>query len=264
MPKAAYALSWSTTSQTYVLSGPHSDEAHSIAPDSPAWFAWLAERSSFAFHGQAGSYTARLETVQRGEHYWFAYQRNRKKLRKKYLGKTTELSIARLEQIARLLHAVETTDMQPLSHVSTGLRQAETTHHTAASNMGAHVATVAPAVEREQQGQETLPHGPFNPLLVTKLHVPRLPARLVRRARLLNDLASCETREFLLVLDDYHVIMSEPIQHAMAFLVEHCPPKLHLIIATRTDPLLPLSRLRARGQLCELRTADLQFDATEA
>ena len=64
MPKAVFALSWSAAFETYVLSGPPSGENRSIAPDSPAWFGWLTERSSFAFHGQAGSYTARLETVQ--------------------------------------------------------------------------------------------------------------------------------------------------------------------------------------------------------
>ena len=75
MSKAVYALSWSAASQTYVLSGPGSGEDLSIAPNSPAWFAWLAERSSFAFQGQVGSYTARLEAVQRGERYWYAYRR---------------------------------------------------------------------------------------------------------------------------------------------------------------------------------------------
>jgi hypothetical protein len=90
MSKSVYALSWSAASQTYVLSGPRSGEDLSIAPDGPAWFAWLAERSSFAFHGQGGSYTARLEAVQRGERYWYAYRRTGQKLRKKYLGKTTD------------------------------------------------------------------------------------------------------------------------------------------------------------------------------
>ena len=70
MPKAVYTLSWSAASQTYVLSGPPSQEARSLAPDSPTLFAWLAERSSFAFHGKYGSYTALLEAVQRGDRYW--------------------------------------------------------------------------------------------------------------------------------------------------------------------------------------------------
>src|SRR5207237_9830695 len=83
-------------------------------------------------------------------------------------------------------------------------------------------------------------------------------------APLIDDLAGRDSDAFLLVLDDYHVIMSEPIEHAMAFLVEHCPPNLHLVLATRSDPFLPLPRLRAQGLLCELRAADLQFDVSEA
>ena len=83
-------------------------------------------------------------------------------------------------------------------------------------------------------------------------------------ALLLGELASRDSDELLLVLDDYHDIRSDPIEHAMAFLVEHCPPSLHLVIATREDPLLSHPRQRARGLLCELRAADLQFDAAEA
>ena len=104
MPRVVSMLSWSAAEETYVLSGPPSEEVRSIAPDSPAWFTWLAKRSSFVFLGQAGSYTARLETMQRGERYWYAYRRTGQKLRKKYLGKTADLTLARLEQVARVLH----------------------------------------------------------------------------------------------------------------------------------------------------------------
>src|SRR2546429_3921631 len=82
--------------------------------------------------------------------------------------------------------------------------------------------------------------------------------------QLAGDLTSRTSGEFLLVLDDYHTITLEPLQHAIAQLVEHCPPHLHLLITSRSDPRLPLARLRARGQLCELRATDLQFDLAEA
>jgi len=68
----------------------------------------------------------------------------------------------------------------------------------------------------------------------------------------------------VLVLDDYHVLDSPPIDQALAFLVEHLPPQLHLVITSREDPPLPLARLRARGQLTELRATDLRFTPTEA
>ena len=68
----------------------------------------------------------------------------------------------------------------------------------------------------------------------------------------------------VLVLDDYHVLQSPAIHAGMTFLLDHLPPQLHLVIATREDPPLPLARLRARGQLTELRAADLRFTAEEA
>src|SRR5438309_5689875 len=106
MPKtAASTLTWSAATQTYALSGPEPAENLSLEPDTPAWFAWLDSVSSFAFRGQAGSFTARQEAVQRGERYWYAYLRTGHKLRKKYLGKTTDLTLAHLEQVARLLQA---------------------------------------------------------------------------------------------------------------------------------------------------------------
>ena len=70
--------------------------------------------------------------------------------------------------------------------------------------------------------------------------------------------------DFVLVLDDYHVIEASPIDEALSFLIEHLPPQMHLVIVTREDPQLPLARLRARGQLCELRATDLRFTMAEA
>ena len=79
---------------------------------------------------------------------------------------------------------------------------------------------------------------------------------------LLNDLASSD-EEVVLVLDDYHVIHGPDVHEAMTFLVEHLPPQFHLVVATRSDPPLPLARLRARGQLAEVRAADLRFTEQE-
>lgn len=69
---------------------------------------------------------------------------------------------------------------------------------------------------------------------------------------------------WLLVLDDYHVIDAAEVHEAMSFLVEHAPDQLHLLVATRSDPPLRLSRLRSRGQLTEIRAADLRFAPAEA
>src|SRR5437764_1784175 len=70
--------------------------------------------------------------------------------------------------------------------------------------------------------------------------------------------------DFALILDDYHVIDAKPIDHTLTFLVEHLPPQMHLVIATREDPPLPLARLRVRGHLTEVRAVDLRFTPSEA
>jgi ATP/maltotriose-dependent transcriptional regulator MalT len=70
--------------------------------------------------------------------------------------------------------------------------------------------------------------------------------------------------EMLLVLDDYHLIDAQPVHASLEFLVEHLPPGLHLVMASRSDPPLPLPRLRAGGRLAELRATDLRFTADEA
>ncbi len=80
---------------------------------------------------------------------------------------------------------------------------------------------------------------------------------------LLNEL-SAEPNDIVLVLDDYHVVEAREIQDAMAFLLEHLPPHVHLVITTRADPALPLARMRARGELVEIRAADLRFTPAEA
>jgi LuxR family maltose regulon positive regulatory protein len=71
-------------------------------------------------------------------------------------------------------------------------------------------------------------------------------------------------QRFIFVLDDYHIIDSKSVDNALTFLIEHLPPQMHLVITTREDPPLPLARLRARGQLTELRAADLRFTPAEA
>ena len=70
--------------------------------------------------------------------------------------------------------------------------------------------------------------------------------------------------EVLLALDDYHLIETPPVHGSLGFLLEHRPPGLHLVLASRVDPPFGLARLRARGQLAELRDADLRFTAEEA
>ena len=89
-----------------------------------------------------------------------------------------------------------------------------------------------------------------------------LPADAVL-APLLNELVAID-REIVMVLDDYHVIDAPEIHDAVAFLVDNAPAHVQLVISSRTDPPLALARLRARGELVEIRAADLRFTADEA
>ena len=92
---------------------------------------------------------------------------------------------------------------------------------------------------------------------------PQPPAAETLLTAVINAAAQADLIGFV-VLDDFHLIESQPVQEAVRFLLENLPPQLHLVIASREDPTLPLARLRARADLLEIRSADLRFTADEA
>jgi LuxR family maltose regulon positive regulatory protein len=95
------------------------------------------------------------------------------------------------------------------------------------------------------------------------LQSPHPPPTEAALTPLINEIATIRDR-IILVLDDYHLIDAQPIHDALNFLLENIPSQMHLVIATREDPHLSLSCLRARGQLTELRATDLRFTPSEA
>jgi LuxR family transcriptional regulator, maltose regulon positive regulatory protein len=101
--------------------------------------------------------------------------------------------------------------------------------------------------------------------VLESLSTPPSPDTLTR---ILNDVARAGEREpgkqWIVVLDDYHAIGGSEVHEAVTFLLDHLPAQLHLAMATRSDPPLPLARLRSRGQLSEVRAADLRFTPSEA
>jgi LuxR family maltose regulon positive regulatory protein len=99
--------------------------------------------------------------------------------------------------------------------------------------------------------------------VLSALQSPQPPPPEAILTALLNDLTTIQD-PFVLVLDDYHMIAAKAVDQALTYLVEHLPPQMHLVIATREDPALPLARLRARGHLTEVRAADLRFTPSEA
>ncbi|MEZ4656341.1 MAG: LuxR C-terminal-related transcriptional regulator [Caldilineaceae bacterium] len=104
----------------------------------------------------------------------------------------------------------------------------------------------------------TVGHG-----LLGALQSPQPPPISTILPILLNEISAI-AHDFVLVLDDYHVLLGNAIDDALAFLIEHLPPPMHLVITTREDPPLPRARYRARGQLSEVRAADLRFTEAEA
>ena len=94
------------------------------------------------------------------------------------------------------------------------------------------------------------------------LHSPQPPPIESVLTTLINEINAIE-EDFALILDDFHVIDALPAHDGIAFLLDHLPPHMHLVIASRADPLLPLARLRARGEATELRAADLRFTPGE-
>jgi LuxR family maltose regulon positive regulatory protein len=98
---------------------------------------------------------------------------------------------------------------------------------------------------------------------IAALQSPQPPSAESVLTELINEIDGI-TGDLLLVLDDYHAVHSPKVDEALAFLLEYPPAHMRLVIATREDPMLPLARLRARGELVELRAADLRFSLDEA
>ncbi len=317
MPKVPmYTLAWSPATETYELYQTRDRKLLGIVPESPAWFAWLDQVSSFAFSGKSGHYTARKETKQRGDRYWSAYLAAGGRLTKKYLGKTADLTLARLEHIAGILRTHSAaqlpppllaqrdnplhpllatklhvphprTHLVPRAHLTERLQQGLARPLTLVSAPAGFGKTTAlaqwcaqsdiPVAWLSLEAEDNDPtrflsyviaalqtrDAQLGTTALALLLTPQPAPPETVLAVLTNDLVERGGGDFALVLDDYHVLSADSIQRGMTFLLEHLPPQLHLVLATRADPPLPVARLRAQGQLCEVRTADLRFGAAE-
>ena len=107
--------------------------------------------------------------------------------------------------------------------------------------------------------------------MLAALESPQAPPTETLLTTLLNEITAIPDHPstplrtgFILVLDDYHLVDAKAVDDVLTFLLQHLPPQVHLVIATREDPHLPLARLRGRGQMTELRAADLRFTPAEA
>ncbi len=182
MPKAAAAtLLWSPEREQYEWRYRGESISYHLSPEDESGFLRLVDDSSFAFQGQHGRLTLRKESRRHGGGYWYAYRTQGRRTRKKYIGRTPSLSIARLEDIAEALNAE--------SRVSTDERS---------QVKGETIPELQVVVSGEERGAAlqgrlpdavtTSPSGQHPPVLAPKLQLPRLPASLVTRERLLTQL----------------------------------------------------------------------------
>ncbi|QBD78045.1 hypothetical protein EPA93_19415 [Ktedonosporobacter rubrisoli] len=165
MPRfAKYTLTWSAELSRYELIEGKNILEPLLIQNEELWLAWLADHSSFAFEGKNGHLSVLREGREKsGKSYWYAYRRQGNRVEKRYVGRSAELSVARLEQVAASLAQQGTNvSCEPVPKVA--VAQSDTSPQQ----------NVADAMEAEQQI-----------LLAPKLHLPRLAASLVLRERLL-------------------------------------------------------------------------------
>src|SRR6266852_9520461 len=163
MPKpAAHTLLWSAQSKTYTLLCSDSPPQSLVPGNEEPWWAWLTTHSAFSFQGQSGHLSVLKESRQRGAGYWYAYHTTQSHTRKRYLGRTAMVTLARLEKVAQELSS---------------------------SPSPSSLAPELPAPSSEQKGV----------LLSTKLSPPRLPISLVERSRLLRELDASRSHPLTLV-----------------------------------------------------------------
>ncbi len=164
MPKAAaYRLRWRSEQGVYELRESRSQHLLPVTPGTQAWFAWLDSVPSFTFHGQQGQLTARQEPRVRGDRYWYAYRRVGSRLTKKYLGRSMDLTLVHLEEVAALCSPDALSVQAPSPEPVRGRPRARA---AVDAPLGGADATPRPGV-------------PLALLLTTKLSVPRPRTPLV-------------------------------------------------------------------------------------
>ncbi len=320
MPKPArYTLIWSAEREMYADGAENQRNAFSLMEDDSAWFDWLGSRTSFSFQGRHGRLNLLKETRARGgEGYWYAYLRQGKRTIKHYAGRTPDLTLARLETLAKTLNtstsqtpSIRTvtsplpgeTTLEPLlssrlhpPRLSTPLlareallnaldaaRERTLTLVCAPAGFG-KTTLLAQWVERQksQVAWLSLSHEQNDPLCFLNYLIGSLqqiqpdfgsdiladfrsssPNFLTRSiVSLVNELASLQ-RDITIILDNYHLIGNSAIHDALALLLDSLPLHIHLTVASRGEPPFLRSRLRASGQITELRTDVLRLTRTE-
>jgi LuxR family maltose regulon positive regulatory protein len=317
-----HAFIWSHERQHYQLFSHNQPGQIFLPADQSAFSGWLDEHTAFAFLGQAGKLSVLKEVRPRGSGYWYAYRTHNRHTRKRYLGRSSQVTFARLEQVAQQLLSSSSSPTPaalsqpfllsnklapprlPISLVQRPglLDELDAIHSHSLTLVSASAgsgkttllsAWVAASVRQQAQrsraaGEETafawlsleeLDNDPIrfwaSCILALRTCLPTLGemALAMLYAQEALPLTTCLTtllheieqvaNEIILFLDDYHVIAEQTITESMAFLLDHLPANMHLVLISRTDPEFPLSVLRMRRQLFEIRDQDLCFTRAE-
>jgi LuxR family maltose regulon positive regulatory protein len=321
MPQSLrYALIWSHEHQHYTLTRDGQPEQGFLPADQSAFSRWLDEQTAFAFCGQAGRISVLKEARRGGTGYWYAHRTQQRHTRKCYLGRTTQVTFARLEEMAqrltsssspasfalaktallssklappqlptslvsraRLLDELEAVYTHPLTLVSASAGSGKTTLLSAWGESNRQSGRLRAAGREPAFAWLSLEAFDNDPICfwdsviaavqtclprvgkaaLAMLHQPQTPPLSTILTHLLHEIGQGGST-LILVLDDYHVITDQGIHESLLFLIEHLPPTWHLVLSSRTDPELPLARLRARGQMVEIRSSELRFTREEA
>ena len=201
MPKSAqYIVKWSSERTQYLFAGPENEASRSIVEDEGDWLEWLDEHRAFAFHGRNGQINLLKEKRNRGsEGYWYAYQRHEEGMVKRYAGRSVQLSMERLEEIAALLSNGYESQPAPASASQIGQLSEPTPAQRRVGTMHASDQSSSDGTEKTTKSTSALPSStsresaklsssplPFEPLLMPKLQLSRLQKSLLPREHLLE------------------------------------------------------------------------------
>jgi LuxR family maltose regulon positive regulatory protein len=320
--KPLHTLIWSQDQSRYELYKQRQLQQTFSPADTDSWLIWLETATTFAFQGASVRLNIYQEARGRSGQYWYAYRTTGKRTLKRYLGRTINVTFARLEEAAlSLAHSPSPTPLLPNSRHRPEIPTQEMLPAMAPiSTKLSPPLLPSPLVGRDRLltrldsalsyrltllaasagwGKTTLlsawaTRSPF-PLAwlsldeldndptrfwvsvlsalrgclpgvretaLLMLRSPQPPSLTALLVTLLNDLNGL-TEPIILLLDDYHVIEDQTIHDSLLFVLDHLPAHLHLVLSSRVDPELALSRWRARGQLLELRDTDLRFEEDE-
>src|SRR5215472_14444999 len=323
MPRAPlHTLTWSSEQGHYEWSTRGQVVRRFHPTEETAWLTWLGEETSFAFHSPRGSLNVYQERRPRGGAYWYAYHTAQDGIRKRYLGQTAQVALARLEETAqalssavapstrasspaqrereprllvlstkltpprlprslvvrpRLLSLLDEALATPVTLLSASAGWGKTTLLSAWAQQQEHVAWLSldeldnsptrfwvALIAALRRSASTAPD--LGESALALLQSPQPPPLSSVLTGLLQELERAEAHQnpLVLIVDDYQVIEESVIHEGLSFWVEHLPAHLHLILASRVDPNLKLSRWRARGSLTEIRADELRFSLEEA